>query len=127
MCFGQSLSYCWFCDYWDGKFAYAWWLHSHSPDGSGNRCLDSCDSETQSSRVRGNFTMKNLMVVGVLLIVLGLISFLVPIPRSEDHSVKIGDAKIGVTTQNSEKLPPAVGIVLLVGGILVLVVGSRKT
>jgi hypothetical protein len=71
--------------------------------------------------------MKNLMVVGVLLIVLGLISFLVPIPRSEDHSVKIGDAKIGVTTQDSEKLPPAVGIVLLVGGILVLVVGSRKT
>ena len=71
--------------------------------------------------------MRNLMVVGVLLIVLGVISFVVPIPRSEDHSVKIGDAKIGVSTQSSEKLPPAVGIVLLVGGILVLVVGSRKT
>lgn len=71
--------------------------------------------------------MKNLAFVGVLLLLLGLLSFVVPIPHSEDHAVKIGDAKIGVTTQTSDKLPPAVGITLLAGGILALVVGSRKT
>jgi hypothetical protein len=71
--------------------------------------------------------MKNLAFVGVLLLLLGLLSFVVPIPHSEDHAVKIGDAKIGVTTQTSDKLPPAVGITLLAGGILTLVVGSRKT
>ena len=70
--------------------------------------------------------MKNLALVGVVLVVLGLLSFVVPIPHNEDHGVKIGDAKIGVTTQTSQKLPPAVGIALLVGGALVLVAGSRK-
>jgi hypothetical protein len=66
-------------------------------------------------------------MIGALLLVLGILSFVVPIPHSEDHSVKIGDAKIGVQTQDSEKLPPGVGIVLLVGGIALLALGSRKT
>jgi uncharacterized membrane protein HdeD (DUF308 family) len=70
--------------------------------------------------------MKPMAMVGALLLILGILSFVVPIPHSEDHSVKIGDAKIGVQTQDSEKLPPAVGIVLLVGGIALLALGSRK-
>jgi hypothetical protein len=70
--------------------------------------------------------MKNVAVIGVILLILGLASFVVPVPHSENHGVKIGDTKIGVQTQSSEKLPPAVGIVLLVGGVLALVVGSRK-
>jgi hypothetical protein len=71
--------------------------------------------------------MKNLAFVGVLLLVLGLLSFLIPIPHRENHGLKIGDTKIGVQTESSEKLPPAVGIVLLAGGALALVLGSRKT
>ena len=71
--------------------------------------------------------MKNMVLVGVVLLVLGLLSFVVPVPHSEDHGVKIGDAKIGVTTQSSQKLPPAVGITLLVGGVLVLAVGTRNS
>ena len=70
--------------------------------------------------------MKNSTLVGVVLLVLGLLAFVVPIPQREDHSVKIGDTKIGVQTQSSQKLPPAVGIVLVGGGVLALVVGSRK-
>ena len=70
--------------------------------------------------------MKSVAVIGVILLILGLASFVVPVPHSENHGVKIGDTKIGVQTQSSEKLPPAVGIVLLVGGVLALVVGSRK-
>jgi hypothetical protein len=71
--------------------------------------------------------MKSLAFVGVLLLVLGLLSLLVPIPHRENHSLKIGDAKIGVQTETSEKLPPAVGIALLAGGVLTLIFGSRKT
>ena len=71
--------------------------------------------------------MKMVLIIGVLLLVLGVLSFVVPIPHSEDHSVKIGDAKIGVKTESSERLPPAVGIVLVAGGVLALVFGSRKT
>jgi hypothetical protein len=70
--------------------------------------------------------MKTLPLAGVLLLILGVLSFVVPVPHSESHGVKIGDAKIGVETQSSEKLPPAVGIVLLAGGVLALVLGMRK-
>lgn len=69
----------------------------------------------------------NSRLLGVVLVVLGLLTLLVPIPHREDHSVKIGDAKIGVQTQDSEKLPPALGIVLVAGGVLALVMGSRKS
>ena len=70
--------------------------------------------------------MKSSTLIGALLLVLGLLAFVVPISRREEHRVKIGDAKIGVQTQNSQKLPPAVGIVLVAGGVLALVLGSRK-
>jgi hypothetical protein len=71
--------------------------------------------------------MKSISMIGVLLLLLGVLSFVIPVPRHENHGVKIGDTKIGVQTENSEKLPPAVGIVLLSGGVVALVLGSRKT
>jgi hypothetical protein len=41
--------------------------------------------------------MRNLAAyVGVLLLVLGVLAFVVPIPHCEDHGVKIGDTKIGI-------------------------------
>jgi len=70
--------------------------------------------------------MKTLPIVGVLLLVLGILSFVVPIPSREDHSVKIGGARIGVQTETSQKLPPAAGIVLLAGGVLAMIIGLRK-
>jgi hypothetical protein len=69
--------------------------------------------------------MKNLTLVGVVLLVLGLLAFVVPVPHNDSHQVKIGDAKLGVQTEHSEKLPPAVGIILLVGGVVALAAGSR--
>jgi hypothetical protein len=71
--------------------------------------------------------MKPVTLVGVLLLALGLAAFIVPIPHREQHGVQIGDAKIGVQTESSEKLPPVVGIVLLTGGVLALVLGARKS
>lgn len=70
--------------------------------------------------------MKPLPLVGVLLLVLGVLSFVVPIPHSEQHGVKFGDAKISVETQSSDKLPPAVGVVLIAGGVVALILGLRK-
>ena len=70
--------------------------------------------------------MKPVFFVGVFLLVLGLLAFVVPIPSHETHSVKIGDTRLGVQTETSEKLPPVVGVVLLSGGVVALVLGSRK-
>jgi hypothetical protein len=69
--------------------------------------------------------MKSLFLVGVVLLSLGVLSFVVPIPNRENHSVRIGDAKIGVQTESSEKLPTAASVVLLGAGVLVLFLGSR--
>jgi uncharacterized membrane protein len=71
--------------------------------------------------------MKILASVGILLLVLGLLSFIVPIPHHQNHSVKVGDTQFGVQTESSEKLPIAVGIVLVGAGVVTLVIGLRKT
>jgi UDP-N-acetylmuramyl pentapeptide phosphotransferase/UDP-N-acetylglucosamine-1-phosphate transferase len=71
--------------------------------------------------------MNGIRLVAVVLLVLGVLAFFVPMPHREDHSVKIGDAKIGVETNHKEMLPPAVGVVLLAGGVLALVLGGRKS
>jgi hypothetical protein len=70
--------------------------------------------------------MKALPVVGVLLLVLGILAFVVPVPHQEKHGIKIGDAKFSVQTQSSEKLPPAVGIILIGGGVVALILGLRR-
>jgi len=70
--------------------------------------------------------MKALPMLGVLLLILGALSFVVPVPHRDEHSLKVGDAKIGVSTESREKLPPAVGVILIGGGVLCLVLGRRK-
>ena len=70
--------------------------------------------------------MKALSLAGVLLLILGILSFIVPLPHKEKHGVSIGDAKISIQTEDSEKLPPAVGIILVGGGVFALVLGLRK-
>lgn len=70
--------------------------------------------------------MKALPLVGVLLLVLGVLSFVIPLPQRENRGVTIGDAKISLQTETSEKLPPAVGIILVAGGVVALVLGLHK-
>lgn len=70
--------------------------------------------------------MKALPVVGVLLLILGIVSFVVPVPHQEKHGMKIGDAKFSIQTESSEKLPPAVGMILVGGGVVALIQGLRK-
>jgi hypothetical protein len=71
--------------------------------------------------------MKSTILIGIVLLVLGVLALVVPIPRHESHGVKIDNTKIGIQTETREKVPPAVGIVLLAGGAVALILGSRKT
>jgi hypothetical protein len=70
--------------------------------------------------------MKALPIVGVLLLVLGILSFVVPLPHQEKHGIKVGDAKFSIQTEDSEKLPSTVGIILIGGGVVALILGLRR-
>ena len=70
--------------------------------------------------------MRPLTWIGVLLLVLGITSFFVAIPQKERQGVKLGGASVGVETTSSQHLPRWASAVLLVGGILVIALGSRS-
>jgi hypothetical protein len=70
--------------------------------------------------------MKPLFWIGLLLVILGIAAFIVPVPRSESHGIRVGDASIGVQTHSSERLPLWVGGVGVVVGAVMMVAGSRK-
>jgi hypothetical protein len=69
--------------------------------------------------------MKALLLVGVLVMVLGILSFFVPVPHMEHHGVNVGDAHIGVTTEHDEKVSPTVSIVLVIVGAGLMIAGRK--
>ena len=70
--------------------------------------------------------MKILLVAGIILIVLGVASLVVPIPHTQTDGVKIGGASLGVQTTHSERVSPIVSVVLIAGGIALGIGGARS-
>ena len=70
--------------------------------------------------------MKALLVIGVILLLLGLASLVVPIPRRERHGIDAGGLSVGFETTSKEKVHPAVSGVLIAGGVALLVAGGRR-
>jgi hypothetical protein len=71
--------------------------------------------------------MRLLVIIGIVVLILGVLSFVVPVPMSHTHSAKVGDATIGITTHESQKLSPAVGTVLCGAGVILLIAGTRRS
>ena len=69
--------------------------------------------------------MKILLFVGLLLVVLGVASLIVPIPHSETEGIKIGNTNLGVQTSHSERISPIISVVLIAGGIALSIAGAR--
>ncbi len=69
--------------------------------------------------------MKILLFAGLLLVVLGIASLVVPIPRTETEGIKVGGANFGVQTSHSERVSPIISIVLIAGGIALSIAGAR--
>jgi hypothetical protein len=70
--------------------------------------------------------MRASSVLGIVLLLVGIISFFVAVPTSKKHDLKIGDASIGVTTHQDQKVPPVVCGILCAAGLVLLVAGSRQ-
>jgi hypothetical protein len=67
--------------------------------------------------------MKPLFGIGLIVLVLGMLSFFVPLPHSEHHGASVGDLHVGVTTQHDDKVPQVLSIVLVLAGAGMLIAG----
>ncbi len=70
--------------------------------------------------------MRALLILGILLLVIGVASLFVGVPRTQNNGVKIGGAEIGVQTRHTERMPLPASIVLIVGGIVLAAIGGRS-
>ena len=70
--------------------------------------------------------MRALLAIGILMIVLGIVSLFVGIPRQHSSGVQIGNAQIGVQTRTSERIPLPASIAIIIGGVVLAAVGGRS-
>ena len=71
--------------------------------------------------------MKALFFIGLVVLILGLVSLVVPIPRSERQGLTVGGVSLGVETSHEEKVSPALSAVMILGGLVAIVAGKLKT
>jgi hypothetical protein len=70
--------------------------------------------------------MKVLLFVGLILIVLGVASLVVPLPHTQTEGIKVGGASLGVQTSHSERVSPIISAVLIASGIALTIGGARS-
>jgi hypothetical protein len=71
--------------------------------------------------------MKILFVVGLVVLILGILSFFVPIPHSEKHGIKAGDVSIGVRTEHNERVSAVASVVMVVVGAGMMIAARGRT
>lgn len=71
--------------------------------------------------------MKPLFWVGLVVLILGVASLLIPIPRNQRDGVKVGGVAIGIETSHEEKAPPAVSATMIVAGAGLMIAGRPKS
>jgi hypothetical protein len=62
----------------------------------------------------------------LVVLILGIVSLVVPIPHSEREGLTVGGVSLGVETRHDEKLSPALSAVMILGGLGAMVAGKWK-
>ncbi|HEY8849334.1 MAG TPA: hypothetical protein VIO12_08570 [Thermoanaerobaculia bacterium] len=70
--------------------------------------------------------MRALFAIGIVLLVIGMASLVVPIPHRERHGISAGGVSLGVETTTNEKVNPAISAVLIAGGVALMIVGRPR-
>jgi len=72
--------------------------------------------------------MKPAMIVGILLIILGVVALAYQGINytTKDKVVDLGPLKVEAKREKTIPLPPVLGVVALVGGVVLLIVSARK-
>ena len=71
--------------------------------------------------------MKALFFIGLVVVILGVLSLVVPIPRSERGGISVGGVSLAVETQHEEKVHPALSAVMILGGFGAMAAGKRRS
>jgi hypothetical protein len=71
--------------------------------------------------------MKTLFWTGLAVLILGIASLVVPVPRSEREGFRAGGVSVGVETRHAQVMSPFVSAVLIMGGLGTMVAGKVKT
>ena len=70
--------------------------------------------------------MKPLLWIGLVVLLLGFASLVVPIPRSERQGIEAGGVSIGVETQTEERVSPILSAVMILGGAGLMIAGKGR-
>jgi hypothetical protein len=71
--------------------------------------------------------MKVLFWIGLLVLILGIVSLVVPIPHNEREGVAIGGVSLGVETQHQEKVSPIASAAMILAGLGAMAAGKATT
>jgi hypothetical protein len=71
--------------------------------------------------------MRPLFWVGLVVLIMGVLSLVVPIPHREKEGIAIAGVSIGVETRHEDKVPPALSAVMILGGLGAMAVGKGKS
>lgn len=70
--------------------------------------------------------MQALFWTGLVVLMLGISSLFVPIPRNEQDGVTVGGVSIGIETRHSEKVSPIVSVAMILGGAGLMIAARKK-
>ena len=71
--------------------------------------------------------MKALFLIALVVLILGIVSLVVPIPRSEREGISVGGVSLGVETRHEEKVHPALSAVMILGGLGAMAAAKRRS
>jgi hypothetical protein len=71
--------------------------------------------------------MKVLFGVGLIVLLLGILSFFPPFPHNENHGVNVGGANLSIKTHDSQPIAPGASAALVAVGAVLLVAGARAS
>jgi prolipoprotein diacylglyceryltransferase len=60
--------------------------------------------------------MKSIFWIGLAVLIMGIASLLIPIPRSEKEGFRAGRVSVGIETHHEEKVSPIVSAVMILVG-----------
>jgi len=71
--------------------------------------------------------LRSLFWIGLVVLILGVASLIVPVPHHEKEGLSVGGLSIGVETRHEEKVAPVLSGVMILGGLAAMAAGKSRS